>query len=282
MAHIAFGRLPLLFAGALVIAAASAPNPTHAAAPRRAVLQGEFREALYEDVAQVEMPQDGPVSESAVVAALPPGLELAILGGAAVGAAIRYASASVIVGVTAGSISGEGVRALAITAGSRAASPNVCLTVMTRDGVYRASNQYALPPDTAQGETVLLPYDKSRRLSFLKRFDPTEIAVKVTDGACSTAQERAYVAYRYGAAPLRAVRIYVNSEGATDVRATFPGQPGKPCVSLRGRRTLFDYECDLTWPGAAGRTSAVLLVTREQHGRQMRPARIAIEYVSEP
>ena len=149
--------------------------------------------------------------------------------------------------------------------------------------MYWASNEYILPDNASAGELVLLPYDKSRRLSFLKKFDHSQIAVKVIKGGCASSGGSAYLVVRQGGQKLPSeVRLYVNSLGATDVHASFSGETPRPCRAVKGRRTFFDHECELEWPRDKLNTEAEVVVEREMHGRKLPRASMNVEYVFKP
>ncbi len=180
-------------------------------------------------------------------------------------------SGSVIVGVASTNAQeGAVVSRLLVTPAPAPPEGRLCLTVLSRDGVYYSRNTFALPDDPA-GSTVQLDYSHSKLLETLRRYRERELAIRATPGRCEGVTGAAYYVVDAAAshAP-SAVRVFVNSFGATDVffQRDSPADAVACAPITEGRRTSFDYWCDIPWPtGAAG--PFTVHIQRERYGREM-------------
>ncbi|NYT61798.1 hypothetical protein H0A66_05605 [Alcaligenaceae bacterium] len=177
-------------------------------------------------------------------------------------------SGAVVVGIVdAAPLDGKAVSTLAISPGALS-SRLVCLSVISSDGVYSASNQFEIPRSYIEGQVVTLPYKYSQHLPRLAEYADTEVAVKASAGLCGAQTTDAYVVYRYGAPRPAKIRLYVNSINATDIYWADGNQAGGDCQRVKGRNTSFDFSCDIDWSTHAGKVGQVFL-EREVYGRSL-------------
>ena len=179
-------------------------------------------------------------------------------------------SGSVIVGVSSlNATGGKAVQRLQLLHAPTPPSRLVCLTMQSRDGVYYSRNTFELPAESA-GSVVAVPYDRSSRLDKLAKYGHEDLAIRASAGPCERSANEYYVLDASAARPPDRVRVFVNSFGATDV--FYAGGPrAKPvaCKSIsEGRRTSFDYWCDIPWPRGGGDQLGVEIL-RERFGREM-------------
>lgn len=178
-------------------------------------------------------------------------------------------SGSVIVGVA--STNAAGGRAVQNLQLLHAPSPDkrrVCLTLQSRDGVYYSRNTFELPADSV-GSVVRIPYDRSSRLDRLAKYSRDELAIRATAGSCEASPTQYYVLDASAAKPPESIRIFVNSFGATDVFHSSGRGKAAPCSPVgEGRRTAFDYWCEIPWPGG-GVNKLAVEIQRERFGRDM-------------
>ncbi|KAA0911504.1 hypothetical protein [Pusillimonas sp. ANT_WB101] len=232
-----------VLARVLLAVASAASSVAIAAPPKMATLKGVFNETISQDV---------------------------------------VVSGAVIVGVSDNSvIDGKALGSLAIISEANSAASEVCLSVLTRDGVYMASNQYVFPPDTQPGDIVLLPYKKSLQLPFLAKYANLEVAVQAANGSCDAPTGNTYVVHRSDSAEQHQLRLYINSFNATDVYASFSDQNAVDCVPVEGRRTSFDYVCNVDVP-AALKGAAEVTIEREIYGRELPKASVTVLYGGTP
>ncbi|HUH87107.1 MAG TPA: hypothetical protein VL003_03540 [Pusillimonas sp.] len=231
-----------------------------AAPHKQAILRGDFQETISQNVLL-----SGLFSERR---------RLATMGGAVVGSVVSGNPGMVIVGVSDGALDGTHIQSLNIAVGKHRPPPEVCLTVLTRDGDYWANNQYELPADAVAGDVVLLPYEKSRHLRVLQSYADTEIAVMASSGLCDAPSGEALLIGHAGSSRTH-VRLYINSSGATDVYASFPDRDRVACKATGQTRFRYDYICTLEWP-ANQKGGAKITVIREQYGQDMPEASVVV------
>lgn len=176
-------------------------------------------------------------------------------------------SGSVVVGVTSTAVQGgKSVDNLLLL--HAAGDPQVCLTMLSRDGVYYSRNTFRLP-DAGAGQAVRLPYRSSLR-DRLGNYDAADLAMRASTGSCEHSTNMYYVLGSASGQTQGAIRVFVNSFGATDVfyRSEARGLEGTCTPITEGRRTSFDYWCDIPWPdGGAERVDVG--IERERYGREM-------------
>jgi hypothetical protein len=179
-------------------------------------------------------------------------------------------SGSVVVGVsTTNVLGGNAVRNLQLVHVPAPVGGQVCLTMLSRDGIYHSRNTFSLPKESI-GNVVRIPYDKTKRQSRLDAYGPQDLAARVTNGNCTQNTNEYFVLDSAGPKAADTIRIFVNSFGATDVfyRTGKDGQD-KPCTQIvEGRRTSYDYWCDIPWPRGTAERHVVEIV-RERFGREM-------------
>lgn len=176
-------------------------------------------------------------------------------------------SGSVVVGVTSTAVQG-GRSAGSLLVRHAGDDPQVCLTMLSRDGVYYSRNTFRLP-EAGAGQAVRLPYRSNLR-DRLGNYDATDLAMRASAGSCEHSTNLYYVLDTTGGQPPAAIRVFVNSFGATDVFYRSEAQRLEgACTSItEGRRTSFDHWCDIPWPkGGAERVEVG--IERERYGREM-------------
>jgi hypothetical protein len=185
-------------------------------------------------------------------------------------------SGSVIVGVaSANAVGGKAVQSLQLLHAPSPDKRQVCLTLQSRDGVYYSRNTFELPADSA-GSVVRIPYDKSSRLDRLARYGRDELAMRATAGSCETSTSQYYVLDASAARPPESIRVFVNSFGATDVFHSSGRGKSSPCTPVgEGRRTAFDYWCEIPWP-RGGSDKLAVEIQRERFGRDMPPVSLTL------
>lgn len=176
-------------------------------------------------------------------------------------------SGSVVVGVTSTGVQGgQSVDKLLVL--HAAGDVQVCLTMLSRDGVYYSRNTFRLP-EAGAGRAVRLPYRSNLR-DRLGNYAATDLAMRASAGSCEHGSNLYYVLGAAGSQAPEAIRVFVNSFGATDVfyRSEAQGLEGTCTPVAEGRRTSFDHWCDIPWP--AGRAERVEVgIERERYGREM-------------
>lgn len=179
-------------------------------------------------------------------------------------------SGSVIVGITSTNArGGETVQSLQLTHIPSPKDDLVCLSMISRDGVYYSRNTFRLPKNS-EGSTVQIPY-KTAQLSRLGGYGRQDLAILASAGKCEERSTNGYFVLDAPAAkPPESIRVFINSFGATDVfyRMGGSGQPSQCSQIAEGRRTSFDYWCDIPWP-QSGAEQLSLKIQRERYGRGM-------------
>ena len=175
-------------------------------------------------------------------------------------------SGSVVVGVTSTSVQGgKSVGSLLLL--HAAGDPQVCLTMLSRDGVYYSRNTFRLP-DAGAGQAVRLPYRSNLR-DRLGNYEAADLAIRANAGSCELSTNLYYVLGSASDQAPGAIRLFVNSFGATDVfyRSDAQGLEGVCTPIAEGRRTSFDYWCDIPRPSGGERVDVG--IERERYGREM-------------
>jgi hypothetical protein len=190
---------------------------------------------------------------------------------------------SVIVGVAdPHAATGRAVRKLLLAGVSGASSGRVCLVVLSRDGVYYSRNTYRYEMrEGSERPTVALPYDQSKLHNTLEQYGEGELAIRVTPGPCDDPATGYLVVGSTAAAAAKSVRVFVNSFGATDVFFEFPqASLSGACTGItEGRRTSFDFWCDIPRPAVSETspsTSLEVRILRERYGREMPEAPVTL------
>lgn len=176
-------------------------------------------------------------------------------------------SGNVIVGVMTGAsaaaLAGDGI---AIDVPEGTAPGSVCLRVASRDGIYLSRNEYRYPAGDA---SVRLPYRSGMR-DVIAGYGDGELAMSAAAGGCEEPQSRYYLLRANDEKPAT-VLVYVNSFGATDVffqtHSFEESSDVAACEYIsEGRRTTFDFYCEVPWPPDAQELGVTLL--RERFGRE--------------
>jgi len=179
-------------------------------------------------------------------------------------------SGSVVVGVaTANALSGAAALAGFVVPVS---SSQVCLTVVSRDGVYSSRNTYLMPPLEKGGAELwaVLPFEGTQRRELINSYVEGDLAVRATPGNCSSQKSDYLVVRRDG--QVDSVSILVNAFGANDV--FFRTEEGKEenCQEFtEGRRTSYDFVCRVPVTGASHQQVAI---ERERYGRSLTTAHL--------
>ncbi|HRO34848.1 hypothetical protein [Thauera sp.] len=183
-------------------------------------------------------------------------------------------SGSVVVGVTSAAVQGgKSVDNLVLL--HAAGDPQVCLTMLSRDGVYYSRNTFRLP-DAGTGQAVRLPYRSSLR-DRLGNYEASDLAMRASAGNCEHSTNLYYVLGTAGGTAPGTIRVFVNSFGATDVfyRSEVQGLEGACTPITEGRRTSFDHWCDIPWPGRSAERVDIG-IERERYGREMPPVTLTL------
>jgi hypothetical protein len=179
-------------------------------------------------------------------------------------------SGSVVVGVASNQTGGgHAVQNLRLYNARTPTNGQICLSLQSRDGVYSSRNTFSLPKESA-GAMVLVPYDRSAHLDKLSAYGPNELAVRANAGSCEgKAGNEYFVMDAAGTKPPAAIRVYLNSFGASDVFFRMKGAAAAECRPVtEGRRTSFDYWCDIPWP-RGGNERLEVEIQRERYGREL-------------
>jgi hypothetical protein len=181
-------------------------------------------------------------------------------------------SGNVIAGVMGTSaLTGDSVRNILVYPALEGGIRDICLRVVSRDGIYTSRNVYRLP-DSIAGEPVRLPYDKSSQLELLGSYADKDIAMTAVLGSCDTADSLYYVISASNSEQAENIRLYINSFGATDVYyqvllGDSEWSDAEVCTYVsEGRRTTFDFWCDVPGALATGNRTE-LRIQRERFGR---------------
>jgi hypothetical protein len=193
-------------------------------------------------------------------------------------------SGAVVVGVAAANaLSGAAALAGLVIP---AAADRVCMTVLSRDGVYFARNTYLVPnpsPEPSQTEpdsVVILPFDGTRQAELIRGYGPGDLAVRTTPGDCKVATKTYLIARRQ--ADFASVDVLINGFGANAVfYRTADGADGSCEEFIEGRRTSYDYRCVI--PTAAfGKGPQQLFIERERYGRPLGQVDIELQLHDAP
>lgn len=155
-------------------------------------------------------------------------------------------------------------------------SSEVCLSVVTRDGVYMARNTYVLPNDESQAP-VALPYKHSKSLQLLSNYSQDQVAISVLEGDCD-APERRIILPAQSPGATDSILLMVNGLGATDVFVRFGSSIDestcKPLID--DKSVVFDFLCEIALPDAKASGHHELLIGRERFGRELPEAKMLL------
>lgn len=189
-------------------------------------------------------------------------------------------SGTVIVGLSADDlVDGDALEHIRIRPPSQWAGGEVCLSVVSRDGIYIARNTYVLP-DPLGTNDIGLSYRQSRNLSLLKQYPARHLGILVQQGDCVAPGKLMLRPYaRAHEAPWGSVSIMVNGLGATDVFYAVDESVTGRCEMLRdGRTTVFDFWCSI--PEISDETGLAdtvdIQIERERYGRELPAATITL------
>lgn len=189
-------------------------------------------------------------------------------------------SGTVVVGVAAaGALSGPATLAGLLIPTS---APHVCLTLLSRDGVYYSRNTYRIPePANAVGAAfALLPFERTSRRDLIAGYAEGELAVRATAGSCEDSASVYLVASAEGA--FDTVDVLINSFGANAVYyRTADGVEFDCSEFTEGRRTSFDYRCEVG-AGLLGAGRQTLVIERERYGRPLGAVEIQLQLTAAP
>lgn len=120
-------------------------------------------------------------------------------------------SGSVVVGVTSTSVQGgKSVGSLLLL--HAAGDPQVCLTMLSRDGVYYSRNTFRLP-DAGAGQAVRLPYRTNLR-DRLGNYEAADLAIRANAGSCEFSTNLYYVLGSASDQAPGAIRVFVAPSSA--------------------------------------------------------------------
>lgn len=186
-------------------------------------------------------------------------------------------SGSVVVGVAAASaLSGEAALAGLMVPASADA---ICLTLLSRDGVYYSRNSYDVR--AGAGGMVLLPYDDfTRERERIRLYPAGDLAVRAMPGSCEDSPA-VYLVPTAGN-PADTVDVLVNAFGANDVYFRGPDGVETDCVEFtEGRRTSYDYRCSIPL-GLLGAGRKQVVIERERYGRPLGAVSIELQLGANP
>lgn len=186
-------------------------------------------------------------------------------------------SGSVVVGVAAaGALSGEAALAGLVVPATVDA---ICLTLLSRDGVYYSRNSYDVR--AGAGGMVVLPYDDfTRQHELISRYPPGDLAVRAMPGSCDEAPTVYLVPT--SADPSATVDVLVNAFGANDVWLRGPDGEETDCEEFtEGRRTSYDYRCSIPL-GVLGPGRKQVVIERERYGRPLGAVNIELQLGANP
>ena len=190
-------------------------------------------------------------------------------------------SGTVVAGVAAtAALSGEAaLSGLMVPGGSEA----ICLTLLSRDGVYYSRNGYRMPVNSADA-MVVLPYaDFTKERERISRYSAGDLAIKVTPGSC----DQAPATYLVPAtdAPSGSVDILINAFGANDVYFLAPdGSEGECMEFTEGRRTSYAFRCRVPVEslGPSGNGRKQVIIEREIYGRPLKQVTVELQLEPSP
>jgi hypothetical protein len=186
-------------------------------------------------------------------------------------------SGSVVVGVAAASaLSGEAALAGLMVPASADA---ICLTLLSRDGVYFSRNSYDVR--AGAGGMVVLPYDDfTRERDRIRRYAAGDLAVRAMPGGCDDSPA-IYLVPTSGN-PADTVDVLVNAFGANDVYFRGPDGAETDCEEFtEGRRTSYDYRCRIPL-GQLGAGRKQVVIERERYGRPLGAVTIELQLGAGP
>jgi hypothetical protein len=186
-------------------------------------------------------------------------------------------SGTVIVGVAAASaLNGAALDVTQVSLPDKLDSGELCLSVVSRDGIYYSRSVYDLP-EGAAGRAVRLPYKKGPAGEMPRSYADTELAFAARLGACEDGRDEYLIVTAPDGDSDQSVRVYVNSFGATDVfLSASDGAPLGDCRYIdEGRRTTFDFWCDIP-ADAVRKLPAAFVIERERFGREQPSAAVTL------
>lgn len=186
-------------------------------------------------------------------------------------------SGSVVVGVAAASaLSGEAALAGLMVP---AAADAICLTLLSRDGVYYSRNSYDVR--AGAGGMVVLPYDDfTRERERIRLYPAGDLAVRAMPGSCEDSPA-VYLVPTAGN-PADTVDVLVNAFGANDVYFRGPDGVETDCEEFtEGRRTSYDYRCSIPL-GLLGAGRKQVVIERERYGRPLGAVSIELQLGANP
>lgn len=186
-------------------------------------------------------------------------------------------SGSVVVGVaSASALSGEAALAGLMVPASADA---ICLTLLSRDGVYYSRNSYDVR--AGAGGMVVLPYDDfTRERERIRLYPEGDLAVRAMPGSCE--ESLAVYLVPTSGNPADTVDVLVNAFGANDVYFRGPDGAETDCEEFtEGRRTSYDYRCSIPL-GLLGAGRKQVVIERERYGRPLGAVTIELQLGANP
>lgn len=186
-------------------------------------------------------------------------------------------SGSVVVGVAAASaLSGEAALAGLMVPASADA---ICLTLLSRDGVYYSRNSYDVR--AGAGGMVVLPYDDfTRERERIRLYHAGDLAVRAMPGGCD--ESPAVYLVPTSGSPADTVDVLVNAFGANDVYYRGPDGVEADCEEFTaGRRTSYDYRCRIPL-GLLGAGRKQVTIERERYGRPLGAVTVELQLGASP
>jgi len=153
----------------------------------------------------------------------------------------------------------------------------ICMTVLSRDGVYYSRNDYRVPgaSDAVASSFVLVPYEGTQQRELIGSYGEGELAIRVTPGSCAQDPGKFLVPSR--ASEYQAVDLLINAFGANAVYFRTADGTEADCVEFtQGRRTSYDYRCSIPVT-ALDTDSRVVIVERERYGRPLGEVEVELQ-----
>jgi len=184
-------------------------------------------------------------------------------------------SGSVVVGVAATSaLSGEATLAGLVIPASE---DSICLTVLSRDGVYFSRNTYRMPDGAMAGggTLVVLPFDGTKERDLISHYPLGDLAVRASPVGCEQSSGTYLVATN--GSEFDTIDVLVNAFGANAVYyRTADGAEADCDEFTEGRRTSYDYRCTIP-VDVLGTGHRQLTIERERYGRPLGKVQIELQ-----
>jgi hypothetical protein len=138
--------------------------------------------------------------------------------------------------------------------------PTLCIELSTQDGRYSARLEYPLRPRESGPVFLDLPTQYARELA---GYEPRQLAILASLNANCMQAPQAYVAARWGDAPMSdAIIVLLNSRLPTRIRGGADGALSFDCLPLDGVTTAYNLACEIPRVRLAGGPPLVVEMRR--------------------